>query len=53
MKQVKTFQFSEADLVVLDALGQRPDAGEANTLQVVISDGLRHCMEHCEPPIHC
>ena len=52
MKRVKTFRFSEADLAVLDALGEQLGGHETETLRAILADGLRYRMENNEPPVH-
>ncbi len=53
MKRVKTFRFSEADLAVLDALsGVLGGVSEAECLRALLAEGLRHRMEHGDPPVH-
>ena len=52
MKVVKTFRFSEADLAVLDALGEQLGGHETETLRAIVADGLRYRMEHNEPAVH-
>lgn len=53
MKRVKTFRFSDADLAVLDALSEElGGASEAESLRVLLAEGLRHRMEHGDPPVH-
>lgn len=53
MKRVKTFRFSEDDLAVLDALsGVLGGVSEAECLRALLAEGLRHRMEHGDPPVH-
>jgi hypothetical protein len=53
MKRVKTFRLAEADLAVLDALsGVLGGVSEAECLRVLLAEGLRHRMEHGDPPVH-
>ncbi len=53
MKRVKTFRFSEADLGVFDApSGVLGGVSEAECLRVLLAEGLRHRIEHGNPPVH-